>query len=144
MENATKALLIAAAVLVAILIISLGLVVYNIAAESVGNVNMSDTEIVAFNDKFTRFEGTNQSGSQVNALMQTVLNNNLQEKSSTQRIIVLTVKDKSGDEKGKIDSTTTSSPAKVPAGARFTVTCTRDADSGLITKIDATSTNQDW
>ena len=33
MENATKALLIAAAVLVAILIISLGLVVYNMACQ---------------------------------------------------------------------------------------------------------------
>ena len=42
MENATKALLIAAAILVAILIISLGLVVYNMAAETVQNVNMSD------------------------------------------------------------------------------------------------------
>ena len=41
MENATKALLIAAAVLVAILIISLGLVVYNIAAETVkGSANL--------------------------------------------------------------------------------------------------------
>ena len=45
MENATKALLIAAAVLVAILIISLGLVVYNMAAETIGSVNLSQQEI---------------------------------------------------------------------------------------------------
>ena len=51
MENATKALLIAAAVLVAILIISLGLVVYNMAAESVNNnSSLSAQEIQAFND----------------------------------------------------------------------------------------------
>ena len=38
MENATKALLIAAAVLIAILIISLGLVVYNSSAETVKGI----------------------------------------------------------------------------------------------------------
>ena len=52
MENATKALLIAAAVLVAILIISLGLVVYNMAAETVNNsANLSEYEIQSFNEK---------------------------------------------------------------------------------------------
>ena len=40
MENATKALLIAAAVLIAILIISLGLVVYNSSAETVKQANL--------------------------------------------------------------------------------------------------------
>ena len=45
MENATKALLIAAAILIAILIISLGIVVFNVAAETVQGVNMSDQEM---------------------------------------------------------------------------------------------------
>ena len=77
MENATKALLIAAAVLVAILIISLGLVVYNNSASTVQQANLSSQEIQAQNEKFTRYNGTNKRGSEVNALLQTVLNYNL-------------------------------------------------------------------
>ena len=81
MENATKALLIAAAVLVAILIISLGLVVYNMASETIGAVNFSGQEITAFNDQFTQYEGDNVRGSEVNALLKTVLNSNMKSRS---------------------------------------------------------------
>ena len=77
MENATKALLIAAAVLVAILIISLGLVVYNMAAETVNSQNLSQQEVQAQNEKFARYDGTNKRGSEVNAMLKTVLQSNM-------------------------------------------------------------------
>ena len=77
MENATKALLIAAAVLIAILIISLGLVVYNSSAETVKSANLSQQEVQAANEKFARYNGTNKRGSEVNAMLQTVLNSNV-------------------------------------------------------------------
>lgn len=77
MENATKALLIAAAVLIAILIISLGLVVYNNSASTVNQANLSSQEIQAQNEKFTRYNGKNKRGSEVNSLLQTALNYNL-------------------------------------------------------------------
>ena len=76
MENATKALLIAAAVLVAILIISLGLVVYNMAAETMDSVNISGQEVTASNEKFTRYDGAHRRGSEVNAMLKTVLSAN--------------------------------------------------------------------
>lgn len=79
MENATKALLIAAAVLVAILIIGLGLTVYNMASETMDSVNMSGQEITAFNDEFQQYNGTSKRGSEVNAMLKTVLNNNLKQ-----------------------------------------------------------------
>ena len=78
MENASKALIIAGAILLAILIISLGLIVYNQAKETVGSVNLSQQEIEAFNAKFTPFEGTNVSGSRVNQLIQTIMASNQQ------------------------------------------------------------------
>ena len=81
MENATKALLIAAAVLVAILVISLGLVVYNMASETIDSVNFSGQEVQAFNDKFEQYRGENIRGSEVNALLKTALNANMQSKS---------------------------------------------------------------
>ena len=77
MENATKALLIAAAVLIAILIISLGLVVYNTSAETVKSTNLSQQEVQSANEKFARYNGENKRGSEVNAMLQTVLNANV-------------------------------------------------------------------
>lgn len=81
MENATKALLIAAAVLVAILIISLGLVVYNMASETIDSVNFSGQEVTAFNDKFVQYQGSDIRGSEVNAMLKTVLNSNMQSRA---------------------------------------------------------------
>ena len=77
MENATKALLIAAAVLIAILIISVGLVVYNTSAETVNSANLSQQEVQSANEKFARYNGENKRGSEVNAMLQTVLNANI-------------------------------------------------------------------
>ena len=73
MENATKALLIAAAVLIAILIISLGLVVYNSSAETVKQANLSSQEVSTANEKFTRYNGTHKRGSEGNPMLNTVL-----------------------------------------------------------------------
>lgn len=91
MENATKALLIAAAVLVAILIISLGLVVYNMAAETVDSVNFSGQEVQAQNEKFARYNGQKKRGSEVNAMLKTVLNNNLDAKASKKTAMMVSV-----------------------------------------------------
>lgn len=76
MENATKALLIAAAILIAILIISLGLIVYRMAADTVGNVNLSEAEMATHNGKFEAVAGTRVSGSAVNALFSTIVTSN--------------------------------------------------------------------
>ena len=133
MENATKALLIAAAILVAILIISLGLVVYNMAAETVQNVNMSDQEIKAFNDQFTRYEGTTQTGSTVNALVQTVLTSNMKYRAdegddNNPKLVAIT-----GDV--ALEEDAENAPAKVPTGNRYTITCIYTPATGLINEI---------
>ena len=90
MENATKALLIAAAILIAIMIISLGLVVFNMGKETVSNINLNAQEIEAHNNKFTPYEGTSKRGNQVNALLNTVLTNNttLTEDEAGQKVTV--------------------------------------------------------
>ena len=76
MENASKALIIAGAILLAILIISLGILIFSQAQDTVGSVNMSEQEIMAFNNKFTPYQGTNKRGTEVNALVQAVRVNN--------------------------------------------------------------------
>ena len=79
MENATKALLIAAAVLVAILIISLTLVIYRQGANAVAGANLSEVEAAQFNGKFTVYEGNNVPTSKVNALLSAVFTHNKQQ-----------------------------------------------------------------
>lgn len=81
MENATKALLIAAAVLISILVISLGLVIYNKASEVMDSVDFSSQEITVFNDQFEQYRGDLIRGSEVNALLKTALNANMKSRS---------------------------------------------------------------
>lgn len=76
MENASKALIIAGAILLAILIIGLGIIIFSQAQDTIGSVNMDEQEILAFNNKFLPYQGDNIRGSQVNALAQAVLTNN--------------------------------------------------------------------
>ena len=76
MENASKALIIAGAILLAIVIISLGLIVVNNVRSVTDNTNLSEQEIQSFNAKFTAYEGENVSGSRVNSLIQQVIASN--------------------------------------------------------------------
>lgn len=76
MENASKALIIAGAILLAIVIISLGLIVVNNTRNVTDNTNLSEQEIQAFNAKFTPYEGEKISGTKVKALLQTAISSN--------------------------------------------------------------------
>lgn len=76
MENASKALIIAGAILLAILLISLGIMIFNQAQDTVNNSGMSQAEITAFNNKFLKYEGT-QKGSVVKSLVNEVIANNV-------------------------------------------------------------------
>ena len=63
MENASKALLIAGAILIVILLISLGIYIYSQAQQTINSVNMDEQQITAFNNKFAQYEGEDKSGS---------------------------------------------------------------------------------
>lgn len=75
MENASKALIIAGAILLSILIIALGMQVYNSASSSVGKADMSSQEISSHNATFEAYEGR-LKGSQVKALVNAIMKNN--------------------------------------------------------------------
>lgn len=76
MENASKALIIAGAILLAIVIISLGLIVVNNVRSTTDNTNLSEQEIQSFNAKFIAYEGEKVSASRVNTLIQQVVATN--------------------------------------------------------------------
>ncbi len=82
MENASKALIIAGAILLAILLISLGIMIFGQAQDTVNNGGMSDAEMQAFNSKFLKYEGKNKTGSEVKALLNEINVNNSTQDSS--------------------------------------------------------------
>lgn len=144
MENASKALIIAGAILLAILIISLGIMIYNQASGVVNNNAMSEVEISSFNQKFTQFEGTNVKGSQVNSLLTQIVQNNVanQEDKSKQVKIEVSSSNWQGTVPTK-DSAPVNSTTKAQSGKTYKVTCDLDSKTGLVTKVkieDASTT----
>lgn len=87
MENASKALIIAGAILLAILLISLGIMIYNQAQSVVDGSGMTEAELSTFNSKFTKYEGT-QKGSVVKSMINEVLSNNANDAGKTIEINV--------------------------------------------------------
>lgn len=78
MENASKALIIAGSILIALLLVSVGIMLFN---GSTGLFNsakskMTDQEKSLFNSTFTAYEGKNISGTSVKELLRTVVVNN--------------------------------------------------------------------
>lgn len=78
MENASKALIIAGAILLSILLISFGLMIFNQAQDTVNNSGMTQAEIQAFNNRFLKYEGTHK-GSVVKSLINEVIAANADE-----------------------------------------------------------------
>lgn len=137
MENAVKALLIAAAVLIAILIISLGLVVYNRASETVNSAgDLSEYQVQQFNEKFTKYQGENVSGSDVNALITTIHNHNLMNELDSR---VTLTDNASGDtvdisiDPDSYEAEITATPTKVPASRRYSITCV--LTNGIVSEV---------
>ena len=76
MENASKALIIAGAILLSILIIAIGMYIYSSAQAQVDSslTTMSTSEIEGFNSTFTSYQGE-QTGSNVKALINRLVAN---------------------------------------------------------------------
>lgn len=88
MENASKALIIAGAILLSIAIIGIGMAVFNMASQSMSNANMSQQEIDSYNAVFHKYGGV-QNGSVVRSLLDTVRTHNLTNSGDNSRIIVV-------------------------------------------------------
>lgn len=127
MENASKALIIAGAILLAILIISLGIMIYNQAAGVTNNNSMTEVEVTTFNSKFEQYLGSNVRGAQVNALINTINTNNMSQDDDSKKV--------------KLDgqSTALTNNAKnYKTGSTYKVEATEYTKGGLISKIKIT------
>lgn len=134
MENATKALLIAAAILIAIVLISLGVFVLRQGQDIAGNVNMNEAEVLAFNARINTYEGTIR-GSQVVALLDRIdmLNNDLTLKNAEPVKVTY----------GSIN-TVSAIKSEIKTNYYYSVDMSTKDNMGLITEViitDMTSTN---
>ena len=92
MENASKALIIAGSILIAIIIISLGIMVFrNMSGSVEKEANLDKQQMAAFNSKISPYLGESVSGSQVNALMQLVRTINAKAKNEQDTSKTITV-----------------------------------------------------
>lgn len=113
MENASKALIIAGAILISILLISLGIMIYNQAGDIINNNQMDELAITQFNQKFTQYQGK-RSGSQVKSLLQQVISSNANEENSD-KLVTVTI-----DGTTFIDGSSPENAMKYANGAKVT------------------------
>ncbi len=76
MENASKALIIAGAILLAILLIGLGVFVYNQSSHTVNDTNLDQLEIAKFNQQFEPYLNKEISGTTAKSLVKTIESSN--------------------------------------------------------------------
>ena len=142
MENASKALIIAGAILLAILIIGLGIFIYRQAANAVSDTGMDQLAIQQFNAQFTQYDSKTVSGGSARALYDTVVNNN--NTDTEKRFVSLNLVAKTADgtknivladtDASKVDG----SKSDIKASAKYKVKIEPDTKTGLTNKITIT------
>lgn len=135
MENASKALIIAGAILLAILIIALGILIYNQAAGVVNNNSMSEVEISTFNQKFTQYEGTNVKGSQVNALLSAIVQSNVSNQEDSSKEISVVVTATNWQTGSAVSGTIKDIKSKAQTGRTYNVSFHYNDKTGLIDTV---------
>ena len=128
MENASKALIIAGAILLAILIISLGIMIYQQAAGVVDSNSMTEVEVSSFNQRFEQYIGDKVRGANVNALISAVNTNNLSTDDDSRKITL----------EGVTAGADGSYPREMKTGSTYKVEVTEHTKGGLISKIKIT------
>ena len=135
MENASKALIIAGAILLAILIISLGIIVFQNAKGATDTSSIDGLAVDTFNSKFTQYAGKKVKGANVNALIESIISNNLQNTGDSSKQISVKVGASSWGGSAKPDNkkiTNSSDCDKALTGKAYSVKFTYDSDSGYV------------
>lgn len=130
MENASKALIIAGAILLSILLISLGIMIFNTAQDTTKNSGMKQAQVSAFNNKFSKYEGTIK-GSEVRSLIQEVVASNGDDnnKNASRQITI------NKDSKAIVSGTTADSSGILTTKS-YTVKITEYNDDGTIKTME--------
>lgn len=132
MENASKALVIAGAILVSILLISIGVLIINSTNKMTDQVGgTSDTmAIQSFNAQFTAYEGTENTAAQIKELQSKVNSSNAANKVTTATQPKYVTFELSG----------ITSMAALLNTSRYTVVLGYDATNGYVNKVTVSTT----
>lgn len=134
MENASKALIIAGAILISIVLIAVGVMVVSAAnapVETAGS-KMSDIDKQIFNRDYTAYIGDKKSGSKVVSLLQAIQANNSNEETKAE------IKVAYGDDQNKTDANDIASIINnIKSGKYYTVKATYT--DGIIDTITITN-----
>lgn len=123
MENASKALLIAGAILIAIVLISLGVMILGQGQDMAKDADTSDVQVTSFNGQFEQYFGSSVNAGNVRSLISKVEQNNRTNASDTTKQITLAGVTARGD---------------VHSGSLYTVEATGYTSAGLISDISIT------
>lgn len=132
MENASKALIIAGAILLSILIIGLGMMVFNNAKNVLTSANLDQEQIDAFNSKFESYVGNDKRGVDIRTLCDTVKNSNAVEEEENQ-ITITYVQGTNKAVKSQTDLLNVKNAIK--NGKRYDITVTYDKNTKLLNAI---------
>lgn len=142
MENASKALLIAGAILIVILLIAVGMMVYQGAQGSINKAigSMSSTEKDIHNKQFESYMGQKVSGSNLKTLYSKIISNNSNEDNVQVNISKFSTDGTiSGPNNTMITSAElSSSMSNIKTSASVTYSVTAEYSDGVITKITIT------
>lgn len=132
MENASKALIIAGAILISILLISVGILVMNSTSNVQGEMasQMDAAQKQSFNSQFNNYNGTNKTASDVRALYNTVISSNATHDEST--TVTFTI---NGAEP------TSETIADLSTRTRYRIVVNLNTETGLVDTINVTPVN---
>lgn len=142
MENASKALIIAGAILIAILLISVGILVMNSTGSVTDEVGKTaDTmALQTFNSQFTTYEGTNMTASQVKSLMGLIKSSNASNGVSTSGQDKFVELDSSDPDSGAPNAgkTVITATTGLKKNKTYTIQVTTYSTGGYVSKIRVT------
>ena len=131
MENASKALIIAGAILLAILLISLGIMIFNQAQDTVSGSGMDQAAVTSFNNQLLKYEGS-KKGTMVKAMIQEVLAINAESDNNDSISVQVQFNSES--------ATTTPTTSKIINNNTYEIVMGYDGTSNRINKITVTGT----
>lgn len=141
MENASKALIIAGAILLAISIIGIGMFVFSGVSDVItDSLDMSKDQINAYNQTFENYMGK-QRGSNVKSLIKEVRSHNLGAEDDSKKIALKSGPAPESQEyaAGKTEDTSTAEINEiydlVQSGKTYIISFGYDPDSGLLTAV---------
>ena len=133
MENASKALIIAGAILLSIVIISLGLVVIQNTRGTINNANVDKQAAQTFNDQWEQYRGSGKTASDIVRMFQEVIaSNGAETKNGTNRFVNIAKSSTAAATTKAASAPTLSIPTDLKSNVSYTVYIGYDSSTGYV------------